>query len=491
MRAKGGLQNAPPRVVNRRRFLKALGLGVTGVGTGSLFRPSIAQTQGDSPNRVLFWLTDHGTVPENWNMNLGFSGDATQIASLSGLEPSSWSPILQPLAPYADKLNILEGIGRAAELDYERRGGEGDRHTFGQTMVMTCVDSIHDGDIMGGSASIDQVIGEYSTAPGRWAARVYGRNHFKGYSFTDAGRPTPLVGDPSSGFDDIMGLYVPAEGTSNEPESEAVPEVTREQRIRIARASVLDFAADEFDYVTPRMGRDERLKLEEHQTLIRDLELTLGGGSGSGGGGTGGGGGGATAACDPNGYDSEGSQLDQFGRIAALAFSCDMTRSIFIIGGLDRGEFDIPEGRDFHQDIAHKADSDEVAARVMTDFNTAYARHFAQLIGHMDSISDGNGTLLDNTITTWLTELATGPHELDDVPYVIAGGGAGALKTGQYVRYERANRLDGGWDPYRIGPSNGNLYVTLMQSMGMPDDTFGVTEVQGMEIRGPLQELLA
>jgi hypothetical protein len=30
-----------------------------------------------------------------------------------------------------------------------------------------------------------------------------------------------------------------------------------------------------------------------------------------------------------------------------------------------------------------------------------------------------------------------------------------------------------------------------MQSMGMSDETFGVTDVQGMQIRGPLAELLA
>src|SRR5690606_16777870 len=126
-----------------------------------------------------------------------------------------------------------------------------DRHTFGQTMVLTCVDSVHDGDIMGGGASLDQVIGEYSSAPGRWASRVYGRNHFKGYSFTDAGRPTPLIGDPLSAFEDVMGLYVPTDDSGGEESAEpAAP--SRDDLIQGARASVLDFAADEFDYVAPR-----------------------------------------------------------------------------------------------------------------------------------------------------------------------------------------------------------------------------------------------
>ena len=188
---------------------------------------------------------------------------------------------------------------------------------------------------------------------------------------------------------------------------------------------------------------------------------------------------------------SDGGNLDLFGRLAALAFSCDMTRVVLIIGNLARGELEIPAGKDFHQDIAHRANSDPEAARVMTDFNVAYARHFATLVGHLDGISDGGGTLLDNTIATWLTELATGPHDLDSVPYVLAGKGAGFLRTGQYVRYGRTHRVSGGWDEYRLGGSNGQLYVTLMQAMGMPDETFGASSIQGLAIRGPLPELLA
>lgn len=481
MRKKSGLVLPPPPIVNRRRFLKAVGLGAFGFGAAGSVRTLNAQSSAPV-NRILLYLTDHGTVPENWKLGITASGNATQVTPLAGLGDSAWSPILTPLKGFASKLNVVEGIGRAPEIDYENRGGEGDRHTFGQTMVLTCVDSITESDIMGGGPSIDQVIGAHAAQPGRWAARVYGRNHFKGYSFTAAGRPTPLVSSPSTAFDDVMGLYTPPD---DPPMGGDPPAPTRDQLIRQARGSVLDFVADEYDLVAPRLGRDDRLKLEEHRQLVRDLEVTFQSGGGTGNNPT------PTAACDPDSYSSSGADLDLFGRVAALAFSCDMTRVVLILGRLPSGDFSIPSGKDFHQDIAHAADKDPEAARVMTDFNTAYARHFATLVGHLDGIQDVNGTLLDNTVTTWLTELATGPHELDDVPYVIAGSGAGFLKTGQHVRYPRTHRIDGGWDPYQLGGSNGQLYVTLMQSMGMPNDTFGVTDVQGMTIRGPLAELMA
>jgi hypothetical protein len=480
MRLKSGPKSAPPRIVDRRRFLTALGLGALGLSVSGKLRP--AHAQSTPKNRILLWLSDHGTVPESWTMDLGFAGSATEAKALTPSSP--FSPILSPLAPHAAKLNILEGMGRAPEIDYERRGGEGDRHTFGQTMVLTCVDSVTDSDIMGGGPSIDQVIGEHAAIPGRWAARAYGRNHFKGYSFQERGRPTPLVSSPSTAFDDLMGLYVPE---TEEPPGMEPAAPTRSELLRRARASVLDFAANEFDLLAPRLGGEDRRKLEEHRQLVRDLELTFQAGE-PGGAGTPA----PSAACDPDSYTDSGAEIDLFGRVAALAFSCDMTRVVLILCRLPSGDFDMPSGKDFHQDIAHAANGDAEAARVMTDFNTAYARHFAELVGHLDGISDGDGkTLLDNTITTWLTELATGPHDLNDVPYVIAGSGAGYLKTGQYVRFARSNRVEGGWDQYSIGPSNGQLYVTLMQSMGMTDETFGVSEVQGMSIRGPLTEIIA
>ena len=51
-----------------------------------------------------------------------------------------------------------------------------------------------------------------------------------------------------------------------------------------------------------------------------------------------------------------------------------------------------------------------------------YAGKYAKLVGLLDSISEGNGTLLDNTATMWLPELSDGAaHNLNNLPIVIAG----------------------------------------------------------------------
>src|SRR5688572_12383464 len=130
MRRKSGIALPPPPVVNRRRFLKAVGLGALGFGAAGSVRTVTAQ-DATPVNRILFYLTDHGTVPENWKLDIAASGNAVQVTPLAGLGSAAWSPILSPLQAFAPKLNIVEGIGRAPEIDYEKRGGEGDRHTFG------------------------------------------------------------------------------------------------------------------------------------------------------------------------------------------------------------------------------------------------------------------------------------------------------------------------------------------------------------------------
>ena len=56
--------------------------------------------------------------------------------------------------------------------------------------------------------------------------------------------------------------------------------------------------------------------------------------------------------------------------------------------------------------------------------------------------------------------------------------------------------LRAGWGDETVGPSQTQLYVTLMRAMGMPDETFGIESVQRRDgstlmMRGVLPELVA
>ncbi len=487
--------------VDRRRFLTAMGLCGTALAMpGAFARPSrsMAQVAGSAPKRVIFWITPHGTVWNQFHMNvpgLGTSG----AASISSLPESSFSRILSPLAPLKSKISIVEGLARTAAIEYERAHDREDgaydlnRHHFGQAHLMTCVDPMQrrGATCIGGGISIDQVIGRANTVAGRWASRVYGDQHMHPYSFVAAGEATGRVSSPRTAFDDILGVARPTE-----PSAPSEPVDTRADRLRRARGSVLDFVAQEHARAASRLGVVERAKLERHRDLIRELEtsFTIAPEASRPGRGA--------AMCAPS-FAEMGHRMDQFARVMTLALSCDLTRVItYVTPDLAPGEIGLPNSTDIHQDYAHTSIMGSSAVfspegeRGMIEYNLFYARRFAYFLEQLDSVPEGGGTLLDNSVVVWMSELGTGAHDLHDLPVVIGGSAGGALRTGQYVRYARDSRIRAGWGFFaNVGPAQNRFYVTLMRAMGMPNESFGIERVSRaddstLSLTGPLTELM-
>jgi hypothetical protein len=171
--------------------------------------------------------------------------------------------------------------------------------------------------------------------------------------------------------------------------------------------------------------------------------------------------------------------------ITAAALACDLTRVVTIqMAQLNNEDFGAAAG-DVHQDFAHQTHTNANAAQMMTNYNRVQAELFGELLGTLDQYSEGDGTLLDNTAVLWLTELATGPHDLWQIPVVMAGGCSGGFRVGRYMSYAQniPNPIENpGWEPAvnfpYVGPGLNNLYVSLMQMMGMERDSIGAESVQ-------------
>jgi hypothetical protein len=74
---------------------------------------------------------------------------------------------------------------------------------------------------------------------------------------------------------------------------------------------------------------------------------------------------------------------------------------------------------------------------MIVTMDSYYARKFAYLVGQLDSIAEGEGTLLDNTATVWFQEMSDGnAHNLNNLPIVHAGSAGGYFKTGQAVNVD-------------------------------------------------------
>lgn len=110
----------------------------------------------------------------------------------------------------------------------------------------------------------------------------------------------------------------------------------------------------------------------------------------------------------------------------------------------------------------------------------------ADMARKLKAVPEGDGTMLDNTVIVY-TSCAGGQHHdgQKDWPFVLVGGGNNGLKTGRYLQYPSYQN-----NGHR---TIANLYLTLMQSAGLPTaDTFGQldSQLRDIDVNGPLTELL-
>jgi hypothetical protein len=98
----------------------------------------------------------------------------------------------------------------------------------------------------------------------------------------------------------------------------------------------------------------------------------------------------------------------------------------------------------------------------------------AYLLGKLDSVKEGDGTMLDNTVVLLGSEITRGnTHSHMDAPFLVAGGGSGYFKMGRMIDFA-------GDVPHN------NLLVSLLNAMGVNATTFG----DPAYCTGPLNQLL-
>jgi Protein of unknown function (DUF1552) len=104
-----------------------------------------------------------------------------------------------------------------------------------------------------------------------------------------------------------------------------------------------------------------------------------------------------------------------------------------------------------------------------------YAQKFANLVKYLDSMTEGDGTVLDNTVAVWMNEMSDGnAHNLNNSPIIQAGGGGGYFKTGRVINLDAAS----GATPEQM------LGRSLSQCVeGKPQESNGVNQGTGTEAK--------
>ena len=441
----GGGGAAPARALrfSRRAVLRgAFGASIGLPWLASLgARRARAADASPFPTRFVVMFSPNGTLPGAWTP--------------TGTETSfTLSPILQPLAAVQGDLVVVRGV--------DQQGSGGDGHQNGMGGMLTG-QPLNAGPFAGaGSApagwpngpSVDQRVAEVLGTTTKLRSlelgvQVGAADNWGRMVYRAANQPLPPEDDPAQIYANVFA------------DLHADPAMLAALRAR--RRSILDTVGAQYARLAARLGGDDRARLDRHLTAVREIEERLTTPFV-----------GATAACqDPGPAPSAAtSNNDDFPAIGALhidllvmALACDITRvaSLQWSRSVSQTRFTwlTPAIPEVHHDLSHRPDNDTAAVDKLTRINQWYATQLATLMSKLKAIPEGDGTLLDHTLILWCNELAIGNvHSRTDAPYVLGGRAGGRLSTGRFLSYA-------GDVPHN------NLLVSILNAMGIADQTFG------------------
>jgi hypothetical protein len=148
--------------------------------------------------------------------------------------------------------------------------------------------------------------------------------------------------------------------------------------------------------------------------------------------------------------------------LVAIAFQTNKTRVASLIISRDLSAMyypflDVKEG--------HHAASHDNSSEGYERISRFHIEQYAYLASKLDSMKEGDGTVLDNSCLMFMSNMFVGrKHDNSRLPLVLAGGLGGTLQTGRSLNYLNAS------DDKRKMCS---LYLSLMDRFGLKLDKFG------------------
>jgi hypothetical protein len=154
--------------------------------------------------------------------------------------------------------------------------------------------------------------------------------------------------------------------------------------------------------------------------------------------------------------------------LEVLAYQCDLTRVITFMMGREQSGMTYPQigVPDSHHPISHHG-RDPVKIANCTKINEYHVTLFAYLLDKLRATPDGDGSLLDHMTMIYGSGMSDpdpyksgDSHNPRNIPFLLAGGGAGFLKGGRHIRYPKDTPL-------------ANLHLTLLDQFGVTLDRIG------------------
>ena len=351
--------------------------------------------------------------------------------------------VLTPLEPHKNKLNFIKGLYNAEAL-------KGNIHSSQTGNILSGAPLASGGRINSGT-SVDQMVAQSIGHRTKVSSLVLGCEKanpsvHKDYSmlysshisWSSPTTPTPLEVYPALAFDQLF------KDSSQQGDQ-----------------SVLDAILGDAKDFRRKISRRDQQKLDEYLNSVREVEARI-----EQAGKRGELQGFKPTLTEPNmvrptdGYPQDiVEHMRLMSDILVLAFQTDTTRVCTLKLNNDHGTLRFPHlGVDYmiHHLLSHTDSEDWLKV------NQFFLEQVAYIAKRMDSIQEGERTLLDNSMLMLCSSMMSGHHNANELPVVMLGNAGGQIQTGQNLNYmENENR------------QMCRLFMSMMNKMNVNVDKFG------------------
>ena len=435
------------RTLPRRTMLRGLGTAVALPLLESMVpaMTALAKTEARGKPRLGMVYVPHGAVMDKW----------TPAADGAGFE---FTPILQPLESFRERLLVLTGMDHkpAAQMPGDPAGGHG--RITGAFLTGVHAKPTEGADFEAG-ISMDQIAAAHlgketqlASLEGGVSLPDFGGACDAGFScayvstlsWSSPTTPLPMESNPRALFERLFG-----DGTSTDP-------AARQER-RARDSSVLDAVTDKVARLQQGLGAADRAKLTDYLTAVRDIERRIGRAEAD-----------AErelpvvdrpAAGTPDSFEEHVKVLFD---MQVLAYQADLTRVISFLMTPELTPQTYPQigVPDPHHALSHHENRPESLAKLvkLQSYHTGLFRYY---LDKLQQTSDGEQTLLDQVMVMYGSGMSNSNlHNIQNLPMLVAGGGAGRLTGGRHLRYAEGTPL-------------ANLFMALLTKLDVPVEQFG------------------
>ena len=408
--------------IQRRTFLHATGITLA-LPWLETFAASPKRLSVDQPPRRMVCIcAPLGLHPDNF-----FPHETGKNYKLS--------PYLELLEDYRDDMTVISGLAHSGM-------GSSFAHQASASFLTGVPGAGRPG--FRNAISLDQFAADHIGTQTRFPSLALSGEGSGGLSWTRTGALIPADNSPSKVFARLF-----LEGRADEVQDQM-------RRLEDGR-SILDDVSDQANSLRSNLGSEDRDKLDEYLTSLRELEQRM--------------------VNDeswakkpkpkveveppkdiPNAADLVGRTRLLFD-LTHLALQTDSTRLITIMLAGSSFAPPIPGVTLGHHDLSHHGkDPSKLEQLKIVEVETM--KTLRDLLAKLKQSKEGNSTLLDLTTVFLGSNLGDGSsHSTQNLPVLLAGGD---FQHGQHLPFDPKNP-----------PPLCNLYVSMLQRLGIEADKFG------------------